>query len=183
MGTPSSTLNGRLHSSHSWILGIASSDKLFYLKKYVSGPALQFLEGTFYLSDEEAYKDEWNRLNHRYGQSFVVQRAFREKLSKWSKIQPRDAEGLRTFSDFLNAYLQAMPHVKGLEILSDEENQKLTQKTPDWLAARWNRQVTVACYPVTSLHALHSSNSSLDKRSSRETKANVFSTQTAFNND
>lgn len=38
-----------------------------------------------------------------------------------------------------------MPHVKGLEILSDcEENQKLVQKVPDWLASRWNRLVTVA---------------------------------------
>ena len=39
----------------------------------MSGPALQCLEGTFYRSDEEAYKDAWNRLNHRYGQPFVVQ--------------------------------------------------------------------------------------------------------------
>jgi len=81
-----------------------------------------------------------------------------------------------------------MPYVKGLEILSDcEENQKRIQKLPDWLAARWNRHVTItliesrefptfedftkfmsleaeiACNPVTSLHALYSSNSSYDK--------------------
>ena len=38
-----------------------------------------------------------------------------------------------------------MPHVRGLEILNDcEENQKLMLKVPDWLASRWNRQVTVA---------------------------------------
>lgn len=191
--------------------GISSADKLYYLKKYVSGPAHKCLEGTFYRDDEEAYRDAWNKLNQRYGQPFVVQRAFRDKLSKWPKIQSKDAEGLRTFSDFLNACLQAMPHVKGLEILSDcEENQKLTQKVPDWVASRWNRQVTIAlmegkefpifedftkfvsreaeiaCNPVTSLHALHSADSSHDKRSTKETKgnkANVFSTQIAVNND
>lgn len=124
---------------------ISSTDKLYYLKKYVSGPAHKCLEGTFYRSDDEAYTDAWTKLDQRYGQPFVIQRAFRDKLSKWSKIQSKDAEGLRTFSDFLNACQQAMPHVKGLEILSDcEENQKLVQKVPDWLASCWSRLVTVA---------------------------------------
>lgn len=99
--------------------GISSADKLYYLKKHVSGPAHKCLEGTFYRNDDEAYRDAWNKLNQRYGQPFVIQRAFRDKLTKWPKIQSKDAEGLRTFSDFLNACLQAMPHVKGLEILSD----------------------------------------------------------------
>ena len=125
--------------------GISSADKLCHLKKHVSGPAHKCLEGTFYRNDEQAYIDAWNKLNQRFGQPFVIQRALREKLSKWQKIEPKDAEGLRTFSDFLNACLQSMPHVKGLEILNDcEENQKLIHKIPDWLAARWNRQVTIA---------------------------------------
>ncbi|KAI2646413.1 Pro-Pol polyprotein [Labeo rohita] len=190
---------------------ISSADKLYYLKKYVSGSAQKCLEGTFYRNDEEAYRDGWNKLNRRYGQPFVIQRAFRDKLSKWPKIQAKDAEGLRAFSDFLNACSQAMPHVKGLEVLNDcEENQKLMLKVPDWLAASWNRKVTVAlidgedfptfkefadfvsveaeiaCNPVTSLHALHSSYSFKERKDAREfkgTKANVFSIQTASNNN
>lgn len=104
-----------------------------------------------------------------------------------------------------------MPHVKGFEILNDcEENQKLTQKVPDWLAARWNRWVRmalmegrdfpifedfatfvsveaeIACNPITSLHALHSSSSSYVKRNTNETKGSkvsVFSTQTNANTE
>ncbi|XP_026012239.1 uncharacterized protein LOC113014739 [Astatotilapia calliptera] len=187
--------------------GISPAEKLHLLKRYITGPALKCLEGTFYRSDEEAYKDAWKRLDQRYGQPFVVQKAFRDKLSKWPKIHSKDAEGLRAFSDFLTTCLQATPHVKGLEILSDcEENQKLLQKIPEWLATRWNRQVTVtlmkgkdfpsfkdfaefvaleaeiACNPVTSSYALYSSSSSLEKRYVRETKPNrsvtqVFTTQ------
>lgn len=76
-------------------------------------------KATFYRSNDEAYRDAWNKLNQCFGQPFVIQRAFRDKLSKWPKIQSKDAEGLRTFSDFLNTCQQAMPYVKGLEILSD----------------------------------------------------------------
>ncbi|XP_038158088.1 uncharacterized protein LOC119794558 [Cyprinodon tularosa] len=187
---------------------ISSADKLYYLKKYISGAAQKCLEGTFYRSDEEAYRDAWNKLDQRYGQPFLIQRAFRDKLSKWPKIQPKDAEGLRTFSDFLNACLQAMPHVRSLEILNDgEENQKLMLKIPDWLSARWNRQVTkilmdgrefpsfkefanflsleaeIACNPVTSLHALYSSNKKKGAKELKGNKANVLSTQVATNDN
>lgn len=33
---------------------ISSVDKLYYLKKYVSGPAHKCIEGTFYQDDDEA---------------------------------------------------------------------------------------------------------------------------------
>lgn len=87
--------------------GISAADKLNLLKKYVTGPAHKCLEGTFYRTDDEAYKEAWKKLDQRYGQPFVVQRAFRDKLLKRPKISSKDAEGLRTFSDFLNACLQA----------------------------------------------------------------------------
>ena len=76
-------------------------DKLYYLK-YVSGQAHDLLEGSLYRNDRDAYVDAWNQLNQRYGHPFVIQRAFRERLSQWPKIQAKDAVGLRKFSDFLN---------------------------------------------------------------------------------
>lgn len=93
--------------------GISAANKLFYLKKYVSGPARKCLEGTFFRNDEEAYKDAWDKLNQRYGQAFVIQRAFRDKLANWPRIPSKDAEGLRNFADFINACTLAIPHVKG----------------------------------------------------------------------
>lgn len=190
---------------------ISPADKLHYLKRYVGGAAHKCLKGTFYRSDSEAYGDAWSKLNQRYGQPFIIQRAFREKLSNWPKIQSKDAEGLRNFSDYLNACMQAMPHVKGLNILNDcEENQKLIRKLPDWIASRWNRQVTVrltegkdfpsfeefakfmsmeaetACNPITSFFALHSAESHQDKWSTRVSKGNkasAFTTQTVVENN
>ncbi|XP_076858013.1 uncharacterized protein LOC143512031 [Brachyhypopomus gauderio] len=184
---------------------ISPGEKLFYLKKYVGGPARKVLEGTFYRNDREAFQDAWSKLNQRYGQPFAIQRAFRTRLANWTKIQSKDALGLRELSDFLSSCKEAIPYVKGLEILNDcEENQKIVQKLPDWAASRWNRQVTqalterqefptfeefaafiameaeVACNPITSFHALHSLDSSSDKCNPREhkkTKAHVLSSQ------
>ncbi len=176
------------------------ADRLFYLEKYIGGEARSALEGSFYRKDEEAYQQAWEKLNDRYGHSFVVQRAFREKLNRWPKIGAKEYVKLREFSDFLQSCSSAMPHIKGLQVLNDcEENQKMLVKLPDWVTSRWNRYVTeqldqakdypsfkefasfiskeacIACNPVSSLHALKPS----EEKSCRETKrpkANTFAT-------
>ena len=176
---------------------VSSADKPFYLKKYVSGPARKTLEGAFYRNDNDA----WSRLNSR-----ITQKAFREKLANWPKISPKDVIGLREFSDFLNACQDAMSHVKGLHVLNDcQENQKLVQKLLDWAISRWNRRVTqalsqnqefptfqefatlvateteIACNPITSFYALHSSDTVMEKQNLKDSngeKVRVFNTQT-----
>ncbi|XP_014882084.1 uncharacterized protein LOC106943281, partial [Poecilia latipinna] len=160
---------------------ISPADKLHYLKKYVGGSARQTLDGIFYRNDSDAYQDAWERLNQRYGHPFIVQKAYRERLTKWPKIQTNDSIGFRAFADFIQTCYEAIPHIEGLSILNDcEENQKLVQKLPNWAAARWNRQATlymkengtfpslrhftefmsteaeVVCNPITSFQALHS---------------------------
>lgn len=118
-------------------------DKLFYLQKYIDGEARSVLEGSFYRKDEQAYQQAWKKLDERYGHSFVVHRAFREKLNRWVKIGAREYIKLREFSDFLQSCNDAIPHIKGLQVLNDcEENQKILVKLPDWVTSRWNRHVT-----------------------------------------
>lgn len=49
---------------------------------------------------------------------------------------------LREFADFLQGCVEAIPHVKGLAILNDcEQNHKLLKKLPDWIMRRWSRIV------------------------------------------
>ena len=73
--------------------------------KVHSRGAKSFLEGSFYRKDEEAYQQAWDRLNARYGHSFVVQQAFREKLNTWPRIGGKEFVKLREFSDFLQTCL------------------------------------------------------------------------------
>lgn len=93
-----------------------------------------------------------------------------------------------------------MPYIKGLQVLNDcEENQKMLQKNPDWMTSHWNHHVTkqlrqteeypnlkefadfvaqeaeIACNPVTSLHALKTTEEKL-LRDIKRSKANAFIT-------
>lgn len=111
---------------HSSLSQTDSFNKLLYLKKIC---ARKVLEGLLYRNDDEAYSDAFKRLNKRSAQPFMIQRAFRSKLTNWPKIHPNNAEGLLAFTDFLLSCLEIIPHVKGIDILNDcEENGKLVQK-------------------------------------------------------
>ena len=173
------------------------ADRLFYLQKYISGEARSVVEGSFYRKDDEAYDQAWQALNAWYGHPFIIQCAFREKLNNWPKISSRESV---QFSDFVTACRKAMPHVKGLQVLNDcEENQKMLQKLPDWLTSCWNRHVTkqmrkteeypnfkefsvfvaeeadIACNPVTSFQALKTTEEK-PIRDVKRPKANAFIT-------
>lgn len=150
------------------------------------------LEGSFHQGDSEAY-----------GQPFV-ERSFKERLSKWPKIKSEDIDGLRALADLLNARLEATPQGDGSEIWADyEETQILLQKIPKWLASRWNQRVSealnrkdftrfsdfakfvsreaeMANNPVASIHAVHASDWSSDKRTIRGMKGKQATIYGAF---
>lgn len=108
------------------------SEKMLYLKSYLAGEARKSVEGFFYRNSDDAYQGAWAVLQDRYGSPFVIQRAFRDKLMKWPKISANDPTALREFADFLQGCAEAIPHVKGLSILNDcEENHKLLKKLPE----------------------------------------------------
>ncbi|XP_054866973.1 uncharacterized protein LOC129349027 [Amphiprion ocellaris] len=158
---------------------IPTSEKLFFLQRYVGGPAKEALEGHFLGDSEHSYYAAWDLLNERYGEPFVVAEAFRDKLHTWPKIGPKDSTELRKFVDFLRSCESAIVHNESLRVLDDGlENQKLASKLPDWLSTRWNRKATqyqlehrrfpsfsyfvtflsmdasIACNPIASYNAL-----------------------------
>lgn len=169
---------------------ISPQEKFYFLKKYAGKEAGKAIQGFFLTHTTSSYRAAWQTLEDRYGNPFTLQKAFREKLSSWSTISPRDAEGLREYADFLQGCQKAIPQIPSLQILNDcMENQRLMNKLPSWASTRWNRQVTrqvqatgeypnfdsfvefvvgeakVACNPVSSLHAL-----SEEKKPPREPK-------------
>ena len=160
---------------------IPVNEKVYYLRKYVGGPAKRAIEGYFLLGTDAAYYSALDILEERYGSPFLIAKAFRDKITSWPKIGPKDSIELREFSDFLRSCEAAMTQIKSLAVLNDcGENQRMLNKLPDWLTARWNRKVIaveesthdfpsfrefvqflareakIACNPVTSLHALKS---------------------------
>ncbi|XP_035985253.1 uncharacterized protein LOC118558808 [Fundulus heteroclitus] len=121
---------------------LPASAKMFYLRNYLAGEARKAVEGFFYRDSESAYIGAWKVLQDRYGNAFIIQKAFRDKLAGWPKINANDSLALREFSDFLQGCKEAIPHVKGLAILNDcDENHKLLKKLPEWIVRRWSRIV------------------------------------------
>ncbi|XP_045065112.1 uncharacterized protein LOC123482227 [Coregonus clupeaformis] len=158
---------------------IPAEEKIYYLRKYVGGPAKKAIESYFLLGSESAYHAAWRILEERYGNPFLIAKAFRDKLEAWPKISSKGSIELQEFADFLRSCEAAMTQIRGLEVLNDcNENQKLLAKLPDWLTSRWNRKVIeveeeshtfpsfqqfvkfltreakIANNPITSLHAL-----------------------------
>lgn len=121
---------------------IPPGERIYYLKKYLSGSVRQVVENYFLLSTDNAYDSARSLLDERYGEPFIVANAFRSKLDSWPKINVKDAQGLLKYSDFLKQCLSAQQTISSLSILSDsQENRKMLTKLPDWLVSRWNRYV------------------------------------------
>ena len=93
------------------------SEKMFYLKMYLAGEAPKAVEGLFYRDSENAYNGAWKVLQDRYGNPLIIQKAFRDKLMRWPKINTNDPLALQEFADFLQGSTEAIQHVKGLAIL------------------------------------------------------------------
>jgi hypothetical protein len=122
--------------------GIPPAERVHYLRRYLGGPAKEAVEGFLLLSSDTAYSKAMELLEKRYGNSFTVAGAFRDKLDSWPKIAPRDGPGLQKFADYLYQCTVAMQANASLSVLNDErENKRLLSKLPDWLVSRWGRIV------------------------------------------
>ncbi len=113
---------------------LPAGEKMLYVKHYLVDEARKFVEGFFYRKSEEAYCSSSTLLEERYGNPCIVQKAFRDKLLKWPNISGSDPYALKEFADLLKGCVEATPHIKGLAILNDgNENHKLLMKLPDWI--------------------------------------------------
>ena len=81
-------------------------------------------------------------LQERYGNCNLVSTTFINQLEKWPKIIPRDASGLREFSDLLDKVLAARETIPGLSILDyPKENVKLSARLPYYLDVKWRNVI------------------------------------------
>ena len=163
---------------------IPAEEKIYYLRRYVAGPAKKAIESYFLLGTDSAYRAAWTILEERYDNPFLIVKAFRDKLDAWPKISYKGSVELQEFAGFLRSCESAMSLIRGLEVLNDcNENQKMLAKLPDWLTSIWNgkvidieeqshtfpsfsqfvkfltREGKIACNPITSLHAVKPSES------------------------
>ena len=161
--------------------GIPASGRIHFLKRYLSGEALACVQESFLFPSDAAYEEAKDLLLHRYGDTFTIAGAYRDKLLNWPKVGNWDATVLRKFAGFLRHCHTAMRGNCNLSILNDErENSRLLSKLPEWLISRWvqivsshretyhrypsfeefvsfiAKEADIACDPVASLQAVRS---------------------------
>ena len=74
---------------------VRDEDRLHYLKRYLSGEALEAVQGFLLLDSATAYQDAKALLKERYGNPFLLANAYRNKLESWPRISPSDCVGLQ----------------------------------------------------------------------------------------
>lgn len=182
---------------------ISCAEKIYYLKKYLSKTVASTVQGFLTLANEDAYESAWERLDKRYGNSFVIANAFRDQLEKWPEVHTRDGEGLRKLSDFLRQCQAAMRADRSnLMVLDDEREQgKILKKLPDWIITRWSRaastyrqqflthppfhifanfmeqEADLACDPITSIQAIKNRPVNRESNKERVFKARNFASE------
>ena len=121
---------------------IPEEEKIHYLKRYLSGKARECVEGYFMYSSEYSYKDAKALLDKRFGDVFVLQNAFRDKLEAMPKLQSNDYARLQKYSYFLRQCASASKVIPSVNALSDiRENMRMQAKLPKWLVKRWARVI------------------------------------------
>ncbi|GAB1601919.1 hypothetical protein Ahia01_000470500 [Argonauta hians] len=117
-----------------------STDRFYFLIKYLDGEAKEAVKGFVELYGTDAYKRARQVLKERFGTDFVITEALRSKLEKWPNIHGKDNRGLRRYSDFLNCCQRGSKNIPDLGILNDmRELNKLANKLPKRLVDRWQQ--------------------------------------------
>ena len=131
---------------------LRSSEKLYYLQKYLSGPAKECVKGFLLEDSTGSYTSAKARLDIRFGDHFVIAAAFKRKLKEWPKLASDDPSALQRFSDFLNQCQCAKRDNINLRILDDcDTNAALLSKLPQTLIKSWSR-IVYSCKASTSMY-------------------------------
>ena len=188
--------------------GIAPSERVHYLKRYLSGDALKCVSSLLLIPTDDSYVEAMALIEKRFGDPYNIACAFKSKIENWPKIHSRDSRSLRDFSDFLKQCEVAARHNPSLRVLNDDtQNRVMLSKLPDWLVSRWAREVhkirqstqqyplfanfvsflsreaDIACEPVTMLHTEKKDhNTSGGKKTSQGTSHLTLNTVNANQN-
>lgn len=74
---------------------------MYYLGKYSVGDVKEVISGFFILDSVEVYFEDRIILKERFGNLFLVVKAYRKKVNEWLTILFNDGISFRKFCDFI----------------------------------------------------------------------------------
>ncbi|XP_061678162.1 uncharacterized protein LOC133501954 [Syngnathoides biaculeatus] len=119
-----------------------ATTQMVTLKKCPVGDAQQASEGFPHRHRKRSPKDVLAVLQERTRSPSLLEKVFREKLTRCPKIQDNDPLALIAFVDFLNSCSGAVTHGQELDFLNScDENFKLLEKMPQSITQKWSQVV------------------------------------------
>ena len=87
------------------------------MSQYDASKPKQLFDYYIFFGTDKAYQEAGELLHERYGNENVVSTAFTSKLRSWPKINGKDPNSLRMFSDFLLKLITAKKTTQSLHVL------------------------------------------------------------------
>lgn len=121
---------------------LSDEERLSYLTKYISPEVEETISGFLEYDGDENYQEAMEMLDERYGNKFTLMKAFRNRLTSWPKIQPKDAVQTRKLADALKQCLGAMKTIPELQRMNDHtEIEQIVAKLPEKMIDKWTAKV------------------------------------------
>ena len=123
-----------------------------YLKNYLDKDAREVVQGQLTINTAESYQHIRSKLRDRFGRKLNVARAIKEKLDAWPVIKTGDSRGLQKYADYLDNIRANLSSNENLCVLhNDQENERLVDKLPEWMARKWAAKLRQTQHFMNSL--------------------------------
>lgn len=86
----------------------SSTERLYYLKKYIAGDAKGLVPSCHHLPSDEGYEEARKLLKRKFGDEYNVASAYESKAIDWPTIKSEDGTALSKFPVFLSSCKNAL---------------------------------------------------------------------------
>ncbi|XP_046561900.1 uncharacterized protein LOC124270882 [Haliotis rubra] len=120
---------------------ISDTAKLTRLLQYCSGKALSVIECCAVMNQDYGYKEARRILQERFGNQFVISRAWIQRVTERPVLRNGDNAALRQYADSVKSCIVTLSAMGRLtEVDNQDRIRKMTEKLPVHLQNRWRNQ-------------------------------------------
>ena len=120
----------------------SSTERLYYLKKYIAGDAKELVPSCHHLPSDEGYEEARKLLKRKFGDEYNIASAYESKAIDRPTIKSEDGTAPSKFPVFLSSCKNSLASRQYVSKFDQSGNiQKLVLKLPCKLRERWHHSL------------------------------------------